>query len=249
MDNVKKTFSKPGCIYLSKLGFIRLRNHREFPASAVSRVNIKYHAGKWYANLTAELPDVAPGEDSAKPVGIDVGINHFAILSDGTFIENPKHFRKLEKKLAKEQRRLSRKIKGSNNRGKAKGKVAKIHAKIANQRKDFLHQTSASIVKNYSTIVMEDLKVRNMTRNHKLAKSIHDASWSRFKTYIEYKCKRQGKDLILVDTRGTSQTCLCGELVRKDLSVRIHECPTCGLRMNRDLVSAKLILERGLKTA
>lgn len=249
VDHVKKTFSRPGHIYLSKIGFVKIETHREFPSPAITRVNIKYHGGKWYANLTAEVPDFASVEALGNAVGIDVGLSHFAVLSDETYIDNPRYFRKTEKKLAKVQRRLSRQKKGSNNRGKAKAKVSKIHAKIANQRRDFLHQASAQIVKQYDTIVMEDLKIRNMTRNHKLAKSIHDAGWGRFKTYIEYKCQHMGKVLILIDPKGTSQTCLCGQDVPKDLSVRIHECPVCGLRQDRDLVSAKLILQRGLMTA
>ena len=248
VDKVKKTFTRPGSIYLSKIGFVKMSTHREFPVEAVTRANVKYHGGKWYANLTAEIPDADASEALEKTVGIDVGLSHFAMLSDQTYIENPKYFRKMEKKLAKAQRRLSRKKKGSHNRGKAKAKVAKLHAKIANQRRDFLHQVSVRVVRNYDLIVMEDLKVRNMVRNHRLAKSIHDAGWGQFKNYIRYKCERTGKRFILVDPKGTSQTCLCGEPVPKDLSVRVHECPACGLVMDRDLVSAKLILGRGLST-
>lgn len=248
VDNVKKTFSRPGYIYLSKIGFVKLETHREFPVEAVTRVNVKYHCGKWYANLTAEIPEVAPIGDPGKAVGIDVGLNHFAVLSDETYIDNPKYYRKMEEKLAKAQRRLSRKKKGSHNRGKAKAKVARLHAKIANQRRDFLHQASVRVIRSYDLIVMEDLKVRNMVRNHRLAKSIHDAGWGQFRSYIQYKCERTGKLFILVDPKGTSQTCLCGEHVPKDLSIRVHECPACGLVMDRDLVSSKLILERGLST-
>ncbi|CAA7601381.1 Transposase IS605, OrfB, C-terminal [Acididesulfobacillus acetoxydans] len=156
------------------------------------------------------------------------------------------NFRKTEKKLANVERKLSRKKKGSHNRGKAKAKVAKVHAKIANQRRDFLHKASAQIVKNHDVIIMENLTIKNMIRNHKLAKSIQDAGWGKFGDYIEYKSLRQGKRHVLVDPKGTSQTCLCGAHVPKDLSVRLHECPVCGLEMDRDLVSAKLILERGL---
>ncbi len=246
VDNVKNTFSRPGYIYLSKIGFIKMKVHREFPAKAISRVNVKYYGGKWYANLTTETPQAEPVENATKAVGIDHGINHFAVLSDGTFIDNPRYFRKMEKKLAKEQRKLSRKKKGSKNRGKAKAKVAKVHAKIANQRRDFLHKASAQIVKNHDIIVMEDLTIKNMIRNHKLAKSIQDAGWGKFGDYIEYKSLHQGKRHVLVDPKGTSQTCLCGAHVPKDLSTRVHECPVCGLVMDRDLVSAKLILERGL---
>ena len=248
VDNVKKTFSRSGSVYLSKIGFMKIETHREFPVEAITRINVKYHGGKWFANLTAEIPNVAPIGNPGKAVGIDVGLNHFAVLSDEKYIDNPKYYRKMEKKLAKAQRRLSRKKKGSHNRGKAKTKVAKLHAKIANQRKDFLHQASVRVVRNYDLMVMEDLKVHNMVRNHRLAKSIHDAGWGQFKNYIRYKCEHQGKQFILVDPKGTSQTCLCGESVRKDLSVRVHECPICGLVMDRDLVSFKLILARGLST-
>ncbi len=248
VDKVKKTFSRLGYVYLSKMGFVKMEIHREFPAQEVSRVNVKYHGGKWYANLTVEVPDVASIEVPDKAVGIDVGLAHFAVFSDETYIDNPKYFRKMEKRLSKTQHRLSRKKKGSHNRGKAKAKVTKVHAKIANQRRDFLHQSSARIVKNYDIIVMEDLEIRNMARNHRLAKSIHDAGWGQFRNYVRYKCERTGKLFIRVDPKGTSQTCLCGEHVPKDLSIRVHECPACGLVMDRDLVSAKLILERGLKT-
>lgn len=223
-----------------------MKTHRKFPVEAITRVNIKYHGGKWYANLTAEIPDIVSIEASDKAVGVDVGLNRFAVFSDETYINNPKYFRKMEKKLAKAQRGISRKKKGSHNRGKAKARVAKVHAKIVNQRRDFLHQASVRVVRTYDLIVMEDLKVRNMVRNHQLAKSIHDAGWGQFRNYIRYKCERAGKRFVLVDPKGTSQTCLCGEDAPKDLSVRVHECPVCGLVMDRDLVSAKLILERGL---
>ena len=248
VDNVKKTFSRPGSVYLSKIGFVKMETHREFPVETVTRVNVKYYGSKWYANLTAEIPDVATSGDLGKAVGIDVGLNHFAVLSDETYIDNPRYYRKMEKKLAKAQRRLSRKKKGSHNRGKAKAKVARVHAKIANQRRDFLHQASIRMVRSYDLIVMEDLKVRNMVRNHRLAKSIHDAGWGQFRNYIRYKCERTGKLFIRVDPKGTSQTCLCGEHMLKDLRMRVHECPVCGLVMDRDLVSSKLILERGLRT-
>ena len=224
-----------------------MTTHREFDVSQISRVNIKYHGGKWYANLTAEEEVPENLTNGTKSTGIDMGLKHFAVLSDSTEIETPKYYRKSEKKLAKQQRRLSRKKKGSNNRGKAKTKVAKLHATITNQRKDFLHKTSLVVVTNHDVIAMEDLKVKNMVKNHHLAKSIHDASWSTFKNYVEYKCRRYGKLFIVVPPQGTSQTCLCGAHVPKDLSVRVHRCPICGLVMPRDLVSAKLIERRGLE--
>ncbi len=246
VDAVRKTFSKLGYIYLSKIGYVEMIAHREFDPGKVSRVNIKYHGGRWYANLTAEveIPQLTPAGRGS--VGIDVGLEHFAALSDGTFIETPAYYRKSEKKLARLQRRLSRKKKGSHNRGKAKAKVAKLHARIANRRRDYLHKASLSIVKSYDIIVIEDLRIKNMVHNRRLAKSIYDAGWGQFGGYIGYKAERHGKIHIKVNPCGTSQECLCGTSVPKDLSVRVHQCPTCGLIAPRDLVSAKLIERRGL---
>jgi putative transposase len=202
---------------------------------------------KWYANLTAELPEADIVHSAfEKCVGIDVGLIHFYALSDGTTVDAPEFLRKSEKKLAKLQRRLSRKKKGSKNRNKAKFKVNKCHEKIVDQRRDFLHKKSYRLVKTYDVIVMEDLQVRNMVQNHHLAKSISDAGWSTFRKYAEYKCQKFGKQFIKIDPRGTSQVCICGQSVPKDLSVRVHRCPCCGLVEDRDVVSAKLILERGL---
>jgi putative transposase len=213
----------------------------------VFQINIIYKHDKWYANLTAELPDteiISGSIDNA--IGADLGLIHFYALSDGSTVDAPKYFRKSEKRLAKLQRKLSRKKKGSKNRNKAKAKAAQCHERIFNQRKDFLHKASYHLVIDHDLIVMEDLQVRNMVRNHHLAKSISDASWSIFQKYVEYKCQKYGKMFLKVDPRGTSQMCTCGHPVPKDLSVRVHRCPACGLVEDRDVVSAKLILDRGL---
>jgi putative transposase len=236
-------FKKPGYIWLPKIGYVKLNAHFEFDPAKISRVNVKYHGGKWYVNLTSEIEE-AEIVDIIKKAGIDVGLLTFAALSDGTKIENPRFFRKSEKKLAKLQRQLSRKKKGSKNRGKAKAKVAKIHAKISNQRKDFLHKASYRIVKNYDFIAVEDLQIKNMIQNHCLSKSIADASWGTFIGFIEYKAKKFGKVMVKVPPAGTSQTCVCGYPVPKDLSVRVHKCPNCGLVADRDVVSAMVILKR-----
>ena len=168
----------------------------------------------------------------------------FAAISDGTKIDNPKYFRKSEKKLARLQRRLSRKKKGSNNRGKAKTKATRLHDKIANQRKDFLHKASYSIVQKYNLIAVENLSVKNMVKNRYLSKSIADASWGKFVDYLEYKCLKFGKVFVKVPPGGTSQTCVCGAHVPKDLSMRMHKCTKCGLVADRDVVSAMVILQR-----
>jgi putative transposase len=246
VDVVRETFAKYGLIYLSKIGFVRIIVHRPFNSSRVSRINIARKSNKWYANLTVDLPE--PEQvDGDRSVGIDLGLLHFYALSNGTTEDTPKFFRKSEQKLAKLQRRLSRKKKGSKNRRKARARVSRCHEKIANQRRDFLHRKSYNLVTGFDVIVMEDLQIRNMVQNRHLAKSIHDAGWSAFQGYIEYKCRKFGKQFIKIDPQGTSQACTCGHHVPKDLSVRVHRCPRCGLVEDRDVVSAKLILERGLK--
>jgi len=234
---------KPGYIYLPKIGYVKMKAHFEFDTSKVSRINVKYHSGKWYVNLTSEIQE-AELVDIVKKVGIDVGLLTFAALSDGAKIENPRYFRKSEEKLARLQRRLSRKKKGSNNRGKAKAKVTRLHDKIASQRRDFLHKASYSIVQKYDMIAVENLAVKNMIRNRHLSKSIADAGWGKFVDYLEYKCLKYGKKLVKVPPGGTSQTCVCGTHAPKDLSVRVHECPECGLIADRDVVSAMVILQR-----
>lgn len=238
-------FKKQGYIYLPKIGYVKLKAHFEFDPSKVSRINVKYHNGKWYVNLTSEIQK-AEAVDLINKVGIDVGLLTFAALSDGTKIDNPKYFRKSERKLARLQRRLSRKKKGSQNRGKARSKVNMVHDKIANQRKDFLHKASYGIVQKYDLIAVENLQVKNMIRNHHLSKSISDAGWGKFMDYLEYKCLKYGKKLVKVPPGGTSQTCVCGAQVQKDLSVRVHRCPVCGLVEDRDVVSARVILQRAL---
>jgi putative transposase len=248
VDAVRETFQKDGFIYLSKIGFVKIIAHRLFEPDRVFQINVIRKHNKWYANLTAELPDAEPiPGDLDKSVGVDLGLFHFYALSDGTTVDTPKFLRKSEKKLAKLQRTLSRRKKGSKNRKKAKNKVAKCHEKITNQRKDFLHKKSYNLVTGHDVIVMEDLQVRNMAQNRHLAKSIHDAGWSAFQNYVEYKCRKFGKQFIKVDPKGTSQMCTCGHPVPKELSVRVHKCPRCGLEEDRDVVSARLILERGLK--
>jgi len=238
-------FKKPGYIYLPKIGYVKMKAHFEFGSSNISRINVKNHNGNWYVNLTSWIQE-ADAVKIINKVGIDVGLLTFAALSDGTKIDNPKYFRKSERKLARLQRRLSRKKKGSNNRGKVRTKVIRLHDKITNQRRDFLHKISYGIVKKYDLIAVEDLAVKNMMKNHHLSKSIADAGWGKFVGYLRYKCLKYGKTFIKVPPGGTSQTCVCGAHAPKDLSVRIHNCPVCGLIADRDVISAMVILQRAV---
>lgn len=229
---------------LSKIGNIKVKLHRKIQGT-IKTCTIKREVDKWYVCFSCEVePKYLPKTNKA--VGIDVGLEKFATLSDGTIIENPRYLRKSEAKLKREQRKLSRNKKGSNSRKKQKIKLAKIHRKIKNQRNDFLHKESNKLVNNYDTIVFEDLRIKNMVKNHKLAKSISDASWSKFIEYTTYKAESAGKQVILVNPRNTSQICSgCGVIVKKSLSVRVHKCPYCGLVLDRDINAAINILRAG----
>ena len=233
---------------LSKIGTLRIKMHRPIPGEAkIKTCAIKREGNLWYVVFSVELPD--PSAPISKhvnnPIGIDVGIKQLLTLSNGDKIDNPKWLRASEKKLAKEQRRLSRKKKGSENRKMQKAKVQKAHRTIKNQRTDFLHKVSNGLVKTYDLIVFEDLKIKNMVKNHFLAKSISDASWNQLVSYTTYKAEGAGRIVELVNPRGTSQECSsCGEVVPKTLAVRTHRCPHCGLVMDRDENAARNILAR-----
>ena len=176
-----------------------------------------------------------------------MGIKEFAITSDGEKFENPKWLRKSQKRLTKLQRDLSRKQKGSNNRNKARLKVAKLYEKIANQRKDMLHKVSTQLINENQVIVIEDLKVSNMIKNHKLAKSIADVSWSEFRRMLTYKAKWYGREIIIAPSNyASSQICSnCGNKSSqtKDLSCRTYICLVCGMIMDRDINASKNLLK------
>jgi putative transposase len=235
-------------VYISKIGNIKMNVHQDFDITTVKIINVKYDGLKWYVNLTVEIPEADATLKTGKSVGIDVGIKELAITSDGKMYDNPKWLNKSEKKLKKLQRQLSRKTKGSSNRTKAKEKLAKQHAKVSNQRKDYLHKVSHELVRDYDIIAIEDLQTSNMMKNHRLAKSISNAGWHKFSVYLNYKSERNCKILLKVNPKNTSQKCSsCGEIVKKTLAVRVHECPHCGLVLDRDINAAKNILAEGLK--
>jgi len=240
-----------GKLVLSKIGAIKLVQHREIPAEGIIKTcAIKRAVDQWYVSFTIELPDVETempiGIKTA--VGIDLGLTDMATLSTGEKIDNPKWLRGSEKKLAKEQRRLALKKRGSSNRKKQKAIVGMVHRKIRNQRNDFHHKISNGLVADYDLIVFEDLLVRNMVKNKYLAKSISDAGWNELVSFVSYKAEEAGKMVELVNPNGTSQLCSgCGAEVRKSLAVRTHRCPHCGLVMDRDENAAINILNRGLE--
>lgn len=236
-------------VILSKIGAVNIKLHREISEEAIIKsCTIKREANQWYAIFTVELPDEEVQKAAiANAVGMDLGITELITLSNGEKINNPKWLRTSEKKLAKEQRRLSHKKKGSANRKKQKLVVQRAHRKIKSQRTDFLHKVSTKLVAEYDFIAMEKLNIKGMVKNKYLAKSISDAGWNKLVSFISYKAVGAGKIVELVNPKGTTQECsCCGEAVPKTLAVRMHKCPYCGLVMDRDKNAAINILKRGI---
>jgi putative transposase len=230
-------------IVLSKIGHIKLKYHRSINGN-IKTCNIKKEIDKWYACFSVEYEPATKKTVISTVLGIDVGLSSFATLSDGDPIDNPRYLIKSEEKLIKKQKQLSHKTKGSNNRRKARIAVAIAHKKVSNQRKDFQHKASRWIVDSYDAVGAEDLQIRNMVKNHCLSKSIHDAGWGQFLSYIEYKAEEAGILFMKVNPRNTSQECICGYPVPKSLSDRTHSCPQCGLIAPRDYVSAVIVKQR-----
>lgn len=224
-------------LYINNVGLIKIRMHRLLDGE-INTVAIKRDCDKWYAVFSNTI-DIQPLPYSSKELGIDVGIESFAVTSDNEFIENPNFLKHSLKDLRKAQRSVSRKKRGSKNRHKAVKLLAKQHLKVRNQRKDFVHKEARKIVNENGFIAVEDLQIKNMVKNHHLARSISDAGWGIFLNVLAYKAEWAGRTFVKVNPNGTSQVCSnCGAKVPKDLSVRIHNCPYCGIVLHRDYNSA-----------
>jgi putative transposase len=208
--------------------------------------------GRWYVSLAVEVPapDPLPATDQA--IGIDLGVKDFAVTSDEQRIPNPKYLERRARSLARYQRRMARCQPGSANRAKAKAKVARAHRKVRAARADFLHKTSTNLVRDYDLICLEDLAVKNMVRNRRVARAISDCGWGTFRVMLEYKAARYGRRVIVIDRWfPSSKMCsACGHVLAElSLDVRHWTCPSCGTRHDRDVNAAKNILAAGLAVA
>lgn len=236
---------------LPKLGYVKIKQSME--VGHINNITIeRTPTGKYFVVLNVDFePEFRPNNGNS--IGIDVGIKEFYSDSNGNVVKNPKYLEKTMRKLIREQRRLSRKQKGSNNRNKQRVKTALVHEKITNQRNDFLQKQSTMLVRENQTICIEDLNVKGMIRNHKLAKSIASVSWSKFFTMLEYKATWYGNDVIKVPAMyPSSQTCSCcgykNPLI-KNLAIRSWECPNCHVKHDRDTNASINILNKGLSIA
>jgi putative transposase len=234
-----------GFLVLSKIGRVAVRWSRPL-AGTPKTVTISQEADGWYAIISCAEVQVQPLPPTGQETGIDVGLKVFLVTAQGVVFENPRHLRKAERYLAKCQRRVAKRAKGSHRRRKAVTLLARAHQTVKRQRADFHHKTALALVRENDTIYLEDLQVRNMVRNHALAKSISDAGWAQFRTILEGKAAYAGRRVVAVPPAYTSQKCSdCGMHVPKSLSVRTHVCTSCGLVLDRDENAARNILWAG----
>jgi putative transposase len=242
-DGIRLIGSK---LRVQHVGMIKVKLHRAIEGE-IKTVTLKREAGKWYATFSCDLGPVEVEPSTNPPVGIDVGLESFLTTSDGDRESNPAYQKTALPELRRAQRALARKRKGGKNRRKSKHKVAKIHARVARLRREHHHRVALKLVRRYGFIAAESLSVKDMLKNDRLARAISDAGWSGFLLTLRSKAESAGVVYVEVDARGTSQHCSgCGAEVRKDLSVRRHDCPHCGLSLHRDENAARNVLARGL---
>jgi len=233
-------------LIIKKFGRFKVKFHRDIPNEAkIKMVTIRRTlTKKWFVSFSCDniTPNILPKNNEA--IGLDVGCESFLTDSNGLKVENPRYMKRSQDKIAKIQQRLSKQVKGSNRRKKTKQRLAKAHEKVANQRKDFQYRVAKHYVDNYGIIIHEDMKNWNSFRS--LNKSMRDVSWFQFFDILKNKAAEAGREIIKVNPKNTSQMCAqCGEIVKKDLSVRVHDCPFCGLVLDRDENAALNILRAG----
>jgi putative transposase len=236
-------------LWLSKIGEIKFWLHRPIEGY-VKRLTIRRSATKkWYVSFLVDESINHILEPSKKVVGIDMGITNFAVLSNGEFVENPRFLLTVQEKLKVAQSKRDKLPKDSHERAKASKVVSHLHERVTNRRENFAQQLSRKWINTYGTICFEDLDINRMVHGHNLSKNILDAAWNKLVQYTSYKAVDAGRRVVLVNPANTSQMCSgCNQIVKKDLSVRVHDCPYCGLLMDRDLNASKNILRLGLQS-
>lgn len=238
--NARWSITTGGKLRLPKIGDLKVKWSRSLPSTPSTVTVVKDSAGRYFASFVVETGPEEVLPEAAPEVGIDLGLGHFAVLSDGTKIDSPRFLRRAEKRLKKAQRSLSRKEKGSSNRNKARVKVARAHARVADARREFHHQLSTQLIRENQAVAVEDLAVKGLART-RLAKSVHDAGWSAFVTMLEYKAARYGRTFVKIGRfEPTSQVCsACGvKDGPKPLNVRVWTCGACGTVLDRDINAA-----------
>jgi len=232
-------------LQLSGIGKVKIKLHRPYEGQ-VKQVRVcRKSDGHWYAQFICTDVPKKPLPPTGKSVGIDVGITTFAALSDGVLVENPRFREAAQKEIASKSRTVARRVKGSSGRKEAVSALAKVHARVRAQRRQFHHETAKEIVEKYDAICVEELNVKGLARGM-LAKQVNDAGWSSFVEVLANKAEWAGREFEKVDARGTSQECSgCGTVVRKGLHVRVHRCPECGLVLDRDVNAARNVKGRG----
>jgi putative transposase len=236
---------KDNRLYIQGVGLLKVKLHR-LVGGTIKTVTLKRVGHRWYVVIVCEVAPV-PLPATGQAVGIDLGLASFLMTDTGKPVEHPQPLRAAQARLRRAQRSLARKKRSSHRRQKQRRRVARLNEKIANVRRDFHHQTAHRLVQAFDVICHEALAITNMVRNHSLARSISDAAWGQFIAILIGKAEGAGRLSVAVNPRDTSQTCVCGEPVPKDLSERWHHCPRCGLSLPRDQVSAMLIKALGLE--